>query len=156
MLETQADFSELGPLLALLADRKGSEYTLKPESGGVEGFVISEQQNSKDLKDLDYDVARAQKDHFYKATQFSNSQEEIRSLIKKAYVQLGARHVLTSQELKDCLQLADLGCLDLLLQKVTIFVNDRYYLKTLESPGLTSARNKLLEIMSQSETPLSR
>lgn len=64
--------------------------------------------------------------------------------------------MLTSQELKDCLQLADLGCLDLLLQKVTIFVNDRYYLKTLESPGLTSARNKLLEIMSQSETPLSR
>lgn len=42
MLETQADFSELGPLLALLADRTGSEYTLKPESGGVVGFVFSE------------------------------------------------------------------------------------------------------------------
>jgi len=36
---------------------------------------------------------------------------------------------------------------------MTIFVKDRYYLKSLEKDELTSARNKLLELMLQSEGP---
>ena len=47
----------------------------------------------------------------------------------------------------------DLSSLTSLLERMTIFVKDRYYLKSLEKDELTSARNKLLELMLQSEGP---
>lgn len=45
----------------------------------------------------------------------------------------------------------DLSSLSQFLAKLTIFVNDRYYLKQLDSSELTSARNMLLEIMLQTD-----
>lgn len=67
--------------------------------------------------------------------------------MKKVYVELGHRHVLTTSELKQLLEMDDLSQLDVHLKKFTIFVNDRYYLKALETGELTSSRNKLLELM---------
>jgi len=66
---------------------------------------------------------------------------------------LKERHVQTTQELKELLQMDDLSSLTSLLERMTIFVKDRYYLKSLEKDELTSARNKLLELMLQSEGP---
>jgi len=45
----------------------------------------------------------------------------------------------------------DLSSLSQFLAKLTIFVNDRYYLKQLDTSELTSARNMLLEIMLQTD-----
>ncbi len=42
------------------------------------------------------------------------------------------------------------------LDKLTIFVNDRYYLKQLDTSELTSARNMLLELMLQTDAPNQR
>jgi len=39
---------------------------------------------------------------------------------------------------------------------MTIFVKDRFYLKSLERDELTSARNKLLELMLQTEGTISK
>jgi hypothetical protein len=50
----------------------------------------------------------------------------------------------------------DLSSLTALLERMTIFVKDGYYLKSLEKDELTSARNKLLELMLQSEGPFSK
>lgn len=47
----------------------------------------------------------------------------------------------------------DLTSLSQFLTKLTIFVNDRYYLKQLDTSELTSARNMLLELMLQNEAP---
>jgi protein involved in polysaccharide export with SLBB domain len=80
----------------------------------------------------------------------------LRELIKKVYVQLRERHVQTTQELKDLLEMDDLSSLTALLERMTIFVKDRYYLKSLEKDELTSARNKLLELMLQSEGPFTK
>jgi hypothetical protein len=43
-----------------------------------------------------------------------------------------------------------------ILNKITIFVNDRYYLKQLDTSELTSARNMLLELMLQTDAPNQR
>jgi len=45
----------------------------------------------------------------------------------------------------------DLSSLSQFLAKLTIFVNDRYYLKQLDTSELTSARNMLLELMLQTD-----
>ncbi len=47
----------------------------------------------------------------------------------------------------------DLTSLAQFLAKLTIFVNDRYYLKQLDTSELTSARNMLLELMLQNDAP---
>ena len=43
--------------------------------------------------------------------------------------------------------MSDLSGLTQYLDKLTIFVNDRYYLKQLDTSEMTSARNMLLELM---------
>lgn len=50
----------------------------------------------------------------------------------------------------------DLTLLQGLLERMTIFVKDRFYLKSLEKDELTSARNKLLELMLQTDAPISK
>lgn len=49
--------------------------------------------------------------------------------------------------MRDLIGMDDLTSLDQVLAKITIFVNDRYYLKQLKTGELTSARNMLLELM---------
>jgi hypothetical protein len=49
--------------------------------------------------------------------------------------------------MRDLIGMDDLTSLDQVLAKISIFVNDRYYLKQLNTSELTSARNMLLELM---------
>ena len=65
--------------------------------------------------------------------------------------------MLTKAELLDVLPPGTkLEDADQFLSKLTISYNDRFYLKKLATNELTSARNKLLELMLQYEQPLSK
>jgi hypothetical protein len=164
MDETRSDFSELGPLITLIGSRQADSYILRKETNDwaskpTEIVSYNVEQAKKDLKDLDYDVTKAQKANFHKNAQANDKtsgQDQLRELIKKVYVQLRERHVQTTQELKDLLEMDDLSSLTALLERMTIFVKERYYLKSLEKDELTSARNKLLELMLQSEGPFNK
>lgn len=71
MSDTKSDFSELGPLITLLGSGKNDTYILKRElndwAGKPEEVIThNEEQAKKDLKDLEYDVTKAQKANFYR------------------------------------------------------------------------------------------
>jgi hypothetical protein len=71
MDETKSDFSELGPLITLIGSRQADSYILRKETNDwavkpTEAIPHNAEQAKKDLKDLDYDVTKAQKANFYK------------------------------------------------------------------------------------------
>jgi hypothetical protein len=91
----------------------------------------------KDLKDLSYDVIQLQKNNFNLGIEKLKTekqkpqlkQDQLRELVTNVFKHLQQHSVLTSQQLKDFVCMDDLTSLAQFLSKLTIFVNDRYYLK---------------------------
>lgn len=122
---------------------------------------IDLEKSKKDLKDLSYDVIQLQKNNFNLGIEKlktekqkpQNKQDQLRELVTNVYNHLKQHCVLTSQQMKEFVCMDDLTSLAQFLAKLTIFVNDRYYLKQLDTSELTSARNMLLELMLQNDAP---
>ena len=102
MVDTESDFAELSPLINLIGERVGDAYILRKEKNESADnkyrLAINVEQAKKDLKDLDYDVAKSVKASFYKndngvEDKSQNKQEVLRQIMKKVYVELGLRHV---------------------------------------------------------------
>lgn len=70
MEDTNSNFAELSPLISLIGERTGDAYILRKEKNEVVEqkykLVINVEQTKKDLKDLEYDVAKSVKANFYK------------------------------------------------------------------------------------------
>ena len=68
-------------------------------------------------------------------------------MVTAIFALLKKQHVVTEDQLLACTSGVSLD--ELNLNKFTLFVGGKYYLKRLDSEGLTSSRNMVLEILSQ-------